>query len=112
MAEIEEIAAATPVWGCGCDEAPKTASDCDEVDEGVLTPGDTVPAGRCPACYGLVYPDRPEDRRRDAAEALYGALAPLLGFAEGFEDDETQEGVAGWVEDARAALVRAERREV
>jgi hypothetical protein len=57
---------ATPISGCSC-AAPRTYGECDPVTDGVLTPGDPSPCGRCPECDELVYLDRPEDRAVDAA---------------------------------------------
>lgn len=40
---------------CGSCGHRCTADEADKIDEGWLTPGDTVPAGRCPECGALMY---------------------------------------------------------
>ena len=52
-------------------EALAAIKDC------ALDPGDASPAGRCPECDSLAYPDRPQDHLRDAVPALRDALAEM-----------------------------------
>lgn len=59
----------TPVWGCGCGWEG-AASDVDLCTDGVLTPGDHCPVGRCPECDAMVYLDRPLDRAENALRHL------------------------------------------
>lgn len=75
-AEIDDLPDDTPVAGCGC--TGLNYCELADIDDCVLTPGDPSPAGRCPECGELVYPDRPEDRVRDAAPDMLAALEEIL----------------------------------
>lgn len=59
LAIIEDhLPGSTPVGGCGCEgKWPRTLCAVAPIEEAVLTPGDPSPAGRCPCCNGLVYPE-------------------------------------------------------
>ena len=91
---ILQIDAAEPglkVSGCGCewpngpDATTSTMTPC---TDGILPPGDPVPAGRCPECCGLVYLRRPIDLVRDHAQELLDALKWFI------DNDDTNEGDA------------------
>lgn len=43
-----------------------------------LRPGDISPAGRCPKCFDLAYPDRQEDREAAYASTLHEVLTAML----------------------------------
>lgn len=56
LVDLEAIDGAT-LCHCGsCDYNRVAACDLLTIGDCVLTPGDPVPAGRCPMCDCLVYP--------------------------------------------------------
>jgi hypothetical protein len=68
------------------DDVPCTCGSCAwrgpaealaPIEKCALDPGDASPAGRCPECDSLAYPDRPQDHLLDAAPALRDALAEM-----------------------------------
>jgi hypothetical protein len=59
MILFEEPNDAAPV---ACDSCSWTGHyrDVEYLEDGMLTPGDPVPAGRCPECAALVYLSNPK----------------------------------------------------
>ncbi len=68
---------------CVCDSCTwrGPASDLNEINDAVLTPGHESPAGRCPDCAALAYVDKP------GASELADLVRSLLGCAELNQDD-------------------------
>lgn len=78
---------ATPC-ACGGCAWRGPAEDLAAIEECALDPGDPSPAGRCPECGTLAYPDRPQDRERDAAPLLREALAEMTDLLCGIDESE------------------------
>jgi len=75
------------------------ASLLKEVESCRLTPGDVSPAGRCPRCSKLAYPDTPLHRAQSNAEALEVVLRRLVELDRGL-----RKGKPGNPEDYEAVL--------
>lgn len=71
----------TPVKCRSCDWLC-LASEVKPMTEGVLQPGDTVPAGLCPQCGGDSLPIRAPDRIRECARE-FAAVAAQMIYGEG-----------------------------
>lgn len=61
------------------------ASELRPITEGVLRPGETVPAGDCPKCGCDAFPIRAGDRVRAKARD-FAAVAAEIVFGEGTDD--------------------------
>lgn len=79
------------------DDVPCRCGDCghvcryaevSEIGDCSLTPGDPSPAGRCPLCDTLAYPDRPLDKARDNAQDLADKLILLVPYIEDIQKDQ------------------------
>jgi len=57
--KVAEIWCHDTGWKCGCGVKSDTLQDLKPVGDCALTPGDASPAGRCPDCDALVYPESP-----------------------------------------------------
>jgi len=71
-------------WGC-------VASELRPITEGVLRPGEPVPAGDCPKCGCDAFPIRAADRVRAKAR-VFAAVAVEIIFGEG-TDRSTQRAI-------------------
>lgn len=58
------------------------ASELEDVKACDLKPGDVSPAGRCPKCMDLAYPNRSEDREMAYSDQLHKRLAELVEIQE------------------------------
>lgn len=65
---------------CRCDKCGwrGAAAALGDIGSCKLTPGDPSPAGRCPECASLAYPDTPMHRSQMNSEALVMVLERLL----------------------------------
>lgn len=76
--EQEQLADET---SCTCGNCNWTGpiSQSDEVLDAILTPGDEVPAGRCPDCEALVYVVKREDISASSAPEIAKLLVCTTG---------------------------------
>ncbi len=102
---------ADPATCGGCDWTGP-ASQVRECHDAILTPGDTVPLGRCPRCQSLVYLARPKDAATDAAGAMLTALRRVRSRIAALSVSTAEEacGAAGDLGAVDRAIARAEGR--
>jgi hypothetical protein len=90
-----------PDSGCECPSCGWRGdkSSVREVGACVLTPGDASPAGRCPKCMGLVYPEGKHQRQKLYAADLVLAVEALVAF-----DERSMKGRTYDPKDYKAAI--------
>jgi hypothetical protein len=78
---IEDHAKRDDPASCGACNWTGTTGQVRRAIDAILTPGDSVPLGRCPRCHSMAYLARPHDLALDAAYDVLAALQrvrPLL----------------------------------